>query len=459
MSKRRDGKPDRVEVAGADRGEQRRAFHELVAGERVEAAHRYPADMVLGASDPLQKRGDAPRRPQLAHELDGADVDAELERSRCDDCPELPGPETLLHPEPALHRKAPVVGLDAVLPEPLCELVRDSLGHPPRVDEHERRPVLLDVRGDLLEHRGHLLDGRHRTELVVGKLDGDVERPSVADVDDDAARLTVGQSAVRPGPHEEPGDRGYRPLGGRQADPDRPAAGRRRFGRGGGPVAIVCVPGHATGRPDQTVEPLQAEGEVGTSFVPGEGVDLVDDHGPHRAEHLPAACRCEEEVERLRRRDYDLRPVADHCRPLGRRRVPVTDRDLHIRRFEPKVPRDLGDLGEGLAEILAHVDGERSQRRDVHDVGAPSGFPGLGRPVAAIDRHQERRQCLARSGGRGDQRVDSRSDGLPTGGLRLRRPVRITPPEPLGHGRVKAVEGGVLAKGLAGLISCSHGSG
>ena len=86
--------------------------------------------MVLSAPDTLQERRDAPRRPQLADELDGPDVDAELERGRRDDGPELAGAKARLDPEPAFHRKAPVVRLDAVLPEPLAELVGDPLGHP-----------------------------------------------------------------------------------------------------------------------------------------------------------------------------------------------------------------------------------------------------------------------------------------------------------------------------------------
>ena len=74
-----DRRDDRVEIAGADRGEQRRALHQLVARERVQAADRNAADMVLGSPDTLEKGGDAPRRSQLAHELHGADVDAELQ--------------------------------------------------------------------------------------------------------------------------------------------------------------------------------------------------------------------------------------------------------------------------------------------------------------------------------------------------------------------------------------------
>ena len=41
---------------------------------------------------------------------------------------------------------------DHVVAEALTELVRDALGQPARVDEHERGAVLPDVCGDAIEH-------------------------------------------------------------------------------------------------------------------------------------------------------------------------------------------------------------------------------------------------------------------------------------------------------------------
>ena len=117
-----------------------------------------------------------------------------------------------------------MVGLDAVLSEPLSKLVGDPLGHSAGVDEHQRRAVLAYVRCDPFEHRRHLLEGRHSAELVVGELDGDVEVALMADVDDDATGLATGQGSVRPGTDEQPGNRAYRPLGCREADPDRSLA-------------------------------------------------------------------------------------------------------------------------------------------------------------------------------------------------------------------------------------------
>jgi len=168
---------------------------------------------MLRPPDPLEKRGDAPRRSQLTHELNGTDVDAEFQRSRRNDRPELSGAKAGLDPEAAVHGKAPVVSLDAVLTEAIGELVSHPFGHPAGIDEHKGRPVALDVRGYPLEHRVHLLERRNGAELVVRQLDGHVERSAVADVDDGATRLAVGQGPVGSGTDQKAGDRRYRPLG------------------------------------------------------------------------------------------------------------------------------------------------------------------------------------------------------------------------------------------------------
>ena len=73
-----------IELAPPDRRQQRRAFDQVVARLGKQAALRRAMDGVAGAADALQQRGDAPRRSDLAHQIDVADVDAELERRRRD---------------------------------------------------------------------------------------------------------------------------------------------------------------------------------------------------------------------------------------------------------------------------------------------------------------------------------------------------------------------------------------
>ena len=175
MSSGSDRRLDRVELPGADGAEQRRALDELVAGERVQPALRHAGTRVVRAADALQERGDAARRADLAHELDRPDVDPQLERRGGDERRELAGAQPRLDAMAAVLREAAVVRGDDVFAEPLAELVRDPLREPPRVHEHERRAVLAHVRGDAVEHVGHLLRARDRLELALGQLDREVE--------------------------------------------------------------------------------------------------------------------------------------------------------------------------------------------------------------------------------------------------------------------------------------------
>ena len=123
-------------------GQQGGALHQLVAGQGVEAALGRARPAVVGAADPLEEGGDAARRADLAHQLDRADVDAELERGGGHQGPQLAGPQARLDPVAAVLGQAAVVGGDHVVAEALAELMGEPLGQPPGVDEHQRGAVL-----------------------------------------------------------------------------------------------------------------------------------------------------------------------------------------------------------------------------------------------------------------------------------------------------------------------------
>ena len=111
---------------------------------------------------------------------------------------QLAGAQPRLDPVPAVLREAAVVRGDDVVAQPLAELVRDPLGQAAGVDEHERRAVLSHVRGDAVEHVGHLLGGRDRLELALGQLDREVEVALVAGVDDLRQRPVADEQPARP---------------------------------------------------------------------------------------------------------------------------------------------------------------------------------------------------------------------------------------------------------------------
>ena len=164
-----DRKP--VELAAADAVEERGAFDEIVARERKQAPLGRAADGVAGAADPLQEGRDRAWRADLADEVDVADVDAEFERGGRDQRFQFAALEPLFGREPELLGHAAVMGGDGLLAETLGELAGDPLRHAAGVDEHQRRAVLLDQRGEAVVDLGPDLVRHHRFERRIGHFD------------------------------------------------------------------------------------------------------------------------------------------------------------------------------------------------------------------------------------------------------------------------------------------------
>src|SRR5206468_1721354 len=103
------GDGEAVELAATDAVEERRAFDELVAREREEAALGRAVDGMAGAPDALQEARDRARRAELADEVDLADIDAELERGGRHQRLQGAALQALLGVEPLLLRHAAVM--------------------------------------------------------------------------------------------------------------------------------------------------------------------------------------------------------------------------------------------------------------------------------------------------------------------------------------------------------------
>src|SRR2546430_14469577 len=76
----------------------------------------------------------------------------------------------------------------------------------------------------------------------------------------------------------------------------------------------------------QLLEPLEGQREVRAALRRDDGVDLVDDDALHRAERLAREAR-QDQVQRLRRRDENVRGLALLTGFLPRRRLDAHDRD------------------------------------------------------------------------------------------------------------------------------------
>src|SRR5262249_20396755 len=136
-----------IEHATTDRSYQRSTFKQLVPGERKQSAFRNCLDPVTGASDPLQTGGNRARRADLADQIDGSDVNAQLQRRGRHHHPCLACLQSLLCRKPDLARQTSVVsrhGISTEVLQPFFEMVRDPFSQPSGIDKHERRTMLPD---------------------------------------------------------------------------------------------------------------------------------------------------------------------------------------------------------------------------------------------------------------------------------------------------------------------------
>jgi hypothetical protein len=239
-----------------------RTLDELVTRGREDSAFRFRGvlDLMARAADALQRHCDRSRRTDLADEIDSADIDAKLERRRRDDGLQFAGFELFFGRQSQLARQAAVMRNHRILTEQLAEMMGNALGKPSRIDEHERRPVLVNKRGyavvNLLPHFVRC----DRTKLVLRNFHGQIHRTTMAVIDYGDCGVLVGR--------EEPRDNFNRLHRRRQTDALRPR-----------PPALL----------DEIVEPRERQGEMCASLVIGHRVNFVDDHRLHAAEPLPAA--------------------------------------------------------------------------------------------------------------------------------------------------------------------------
>jgi hypothetical protein len=90
-------------------------------------------------------------------------------------------------------------------------------------------------------------------------------------------------------------------------------------------------------------------------------MDLVDDDGINGPQTL-ACLRREHQEQGFRRRDQDVRCLAQKLRALLRRRVSCPNRNRRQRDRDALSLGDVGDADERRTQIALDVDGQRFQR-------------------------------------------------------------------------------------------------
>ncbi len=185
------------------------------------------------------------------------------------------------------------------------------------------------------------------------------------------------------------------------------------------------------------VEARQRQPEVAASFVAGQSVDFVHDYRFNLTEGLPAALRCQHQIQRLRRRDQDMGWRLDEGLAIFLRRVASAQSDRDLRPGNVQLARHVRQLLERRLQVALDVVAQRLERRDVDDLRRRLvQRPGFGLTRQRVDAAQERRQRLARPGRRRDQDVTAAADLGPAGGLRVGRGSEA-PSEPRFDNRMK----------------------
>src|SRR5262245_27790895 len=180
---------------------------------------------MTGTAAPLQERRDGPGRAKLTHQVDVADIDAELKRRGRDQSLELAVLEALFGIEPQLLGEAPVMRGDlipAILAEPLRQLPGHALGQAACVDEDQRCTMRLDELRQLIVNLFPDFGGHHGFERRSRNFDSEIARAMVAGIDDLAGGFALGTVS------DQKTRYGFdRLLRGGQADPKQPIAAER----------------------------------------------------------------------------------------------------------------------------------------------------------------------------------------------------------------------------------------
>jgi hypothetical protein len=100
---------------------------------------------------------------------------------------------------------------------------------------------------------------------------------------------------------------------------------------------------------------------MGAAAGADDRVDLVNDDGPHRAEHLAASFGRQQQVERFGCCDQNVRWGPQHRRALRLGRVAGADGGRDARGLHPSCLGELPDPAPRLGEVFMNVSAQRFQ--------------------------------------------------------------------------------------------------
>src|ERR1700730_1299841 len=191
----------------------------------------------------------------------------------------------------------------------------------------------------------------------------------------------------------------------------------------------------------QGLQALARQRQMGAPLVVGHGVDLVDDDGLNIMQDRAAALRGEENVERFRRGDENVRWPLQHGAALVHQGVAGADRGPNLGHEQAALARQLQNFAEWDLEVFLYVVAQRLERGDIQHFGAVAQIAGQRLAHETVNAGQEGGERLARAGRGGDERGSPGQDVRPALLLRLSRGAELLD-EPLRYERMSPSERG-----------------
>ena len=388
------GDLDGVDLAIHHGFADRACFEQIVSLEHEDAALAGPIQQVARAADTLQAGCHGLCGLQLVDEIDGADVDPQFERRRRDESIKLAGLQIVFRFEAYLLRHGAVMDpdVDGMLWGGALQLAQ-SQRCPFRLVSAVGENECGIVAGNLGEEQ---LIGARPQGVVAGfeevrqrRHHLHVQLLSHACIDDGArARFSVGIRAC-----EVSGYLIERAQRGRAADPlKRPS--------------------------DPSLQSFQANSQMDPAFVVTHGVHFIDDDGPDAFQIRRHLLSAEEQIERFRRGDQDVRRLPDHPGPFALGSVTRADSHFQIGKLAAAF---LADACERFEKILVDVIAQSFQWADVEHLNAVFERAFFSLPEETIDSTEKGGECLAGTGRRQQKCVVSLADLRPCLHLRRRR--------------------------------------
>ena len=160
---------------------------------------------------------------------------------------------------------------------------------------------------------------------------------------------------------------------------------------------------------------------MGAAPGPDHGMNLVDDHRMRVPQHLAASLGGQQQIQRFGSGHQNVRRRPQHRGPLAGRGVARADRRGDARRGQTRTLGGGADAAPRLGQVFMDIGAQRLERRDVDDADLVGQGAAQSFLKQVVESRQKGGECLARAGGRRNQRVLPLADRGPSATLHFGR--------------------------------------